>query len=111
MDNSQANKDDLAKRLEKLAREHAQQKQAEIDQRSSGDLANRFVSDHTREEYDNLKRLLLERAEEMNSKKNGGLPPFVLSGSSIQLGHVALYFSFDQPIVNRPDNRLDCASV
>jgi hypothetical protein len=35
MDNSQANNDNLAERLEKLAQEHAQRKQAEIDQRSS----------------------------------------------------------------------------
>src|ERR1700751_3350317 len=37
----------------------------------------------------------------------GNLPEFVPGGSRIELGHMALYFDFDQPVVNRPDNVLD----
>jgi hypothetical protein len=49
--------------------------------------------------------LLKERAEEMNSSI-GDLPKFVPGGYLIQQSNMALYFHFDKPIMNRPDNAL-----
>jgi hypothetical protein len=97
--------DNLAERLKNLAREQAQGKQVEIDQQKFQERVNTFISDHAREEYDNLIRLLKERAEQMNSNI-GDLPKFVPSGYFIQQSNMALYFHFDKPIVNRPENAL-----
>jgi hypothetical protein len=109
MDDSQANNsmsDNLAERLKNLAQEHEHRTQAKIDQQRSRERADAFVSAHARNEYDNLVRLLKERAEQMNSNI-GNLPEFVPGGSRIELGHMALYHFFDQPVVNRPDNVLE----
>jgi hypothetical protein len=102
MDDSQANNDILTERLKNAAQQHVQGQQAKIDQQSSQQRANTFVSDHASKEYDNLIRLLKELAEEM-SCKIGNLPKFVASGCCIQLGNRALYYQFDQPIANRLD--------
>ncbi len=102
MDDGQVNNDNLTERLNNLAQEHARGKQAKVDQRSYLERTNTFVSEYAQEEYLNLIRLLKQRAEEMNSRI-GNLPQFVPGGSCIQLGNVALYYRFDQPIGNRPD--------
>jgi len=97
--------DNLAERPKNLAREQARGQQAEIDQQSFQERVNTFISDHAREEYDNLIRLLKERAEQLNSQI-GELPKFVPGGYFIQQGNMALYFHFDKPIMNRADNAL-----
>ena len=79
MGNSQADNDNLAERLKNLAQEHGQGKQAKVDQQSYLERTKTFVSDHAREEYLSLIRLLKEQAEEMNSKI-GSLPKFVQGG-------------------------------
>jgi len=49
--------------------------------------------------------VLKERAEKIRSE-TGNLPEIVVTGSGIQLRHMALRYSFDQPIVNGPNNEL-----
>jgi len=102
MDDSQANNDNLEERLKNRAQEHARGKQAKTDQQSFRERANTFISDHAREEYDNLIRFLNERVEERNANV-GNLPKFVIRGSSVQLGHMALCLEFDQLIMNPAD--------
>ena len=97
--------DNLADRLKSLAREHARGKQAEIDQQKFQERVHTFISDNARSEYDNLIRLLKACAEQMNSSL-GDLPRFVPSAYFLQQGNMALYFHFDKPIINRPDNAL-----
>jgi hypothetical protein len=96
--------DNLADRLKNLAAEHARGKQAEVDQQKFIEKVNSFISDHARQEFDNFVRLLKERAEQMNSDL-GDLPKFVPGGYFVQQGNMALYYHFDKPIMNRPDNR------
>ncbi len=97
--------DNLANRLKALAQEHARGKQAEVDQHKFQEQVNAFISDHARPEYDNLIRLLKERAEQMNSSL-ADLPKFVPGGYLIQQANMALYFHFDKPIMNSPENAL-----
>jgi hypothetical protein len=80
MDDSQANNDNRAGRSENRTQELVQRKKAE---------------------YDELKRLLKERVEEMNANR-GNLPEFVTRGSLvIQLGHIELHLEFD-PLFPNP---------
>ena len=64
-------------------------------QQSFRQRANRFIFDHAREEYDYLISRLKERIEEKNANP-GNLPQFVLHGSTVELGHTALYLEPDQ---------------
>ena len=105
MAGSKANNDHLAEQLRNLVQEDAQRQQAKIHQQSSQQRADRFVCDNAREEYGKLSRLLKQRAGEMNSTI-GDSPKFVTSANHIQLGNTTLYYDFDQPVVNRPDNEL-----
>jgi hypothetical protein len=97
--------DYLAERLKSHAEEQARTKQAEVQQQNLRNPHEAFICDYARSEYQELVRLLKERVEKIRSD-GGNLPEFVVTGSYIQLGHVALYYSFDQPVVNRPDNEL-----
>jgi hypothetical protein len=82
MDDSQANNDNRAGRSENRTQEFVERKKAE---------------------YDELKRLLKERVEEMNANR-GNLPEFVVRGSLIiQLGHIELHLEFDQLYSNPTD--------
>jgi len=82
MDESQANNDNRAGRSENRTQELVQRKKAE---------------------YDELKRLLKERVEEMNANR-GNLPEFVVRGSLIiQLEHIELHLEFDQLYGNPAD--------
>lgn len=99
MDDSQSNSDHME---ERQAEEHARGNQAKPDTRSFGERARTFVSQHAREEYDNLMRLLKERVEERNATADN-LPKFVVKGSTVQLDHMVLYLEFDQMFEN-PDN-------
>lgn len=97
--------DNLADRLKHLAQDHARGKQAEIDQQKLMERVVTFISDNAQGEYDNFIRLLKERAEQMNSSI-GDLPKFVPGGYLVQQSNMALYFHFDKPIMNRPENVL-----
>jgi len=97
--------DNLAERLRRHAEEQPRRKQAEVEQQGLQKSRETFISDHARSEYENLIRLLKERVEEIRSDI-GKLPEFVVTGSCIQLGRVALYYTFDQPVVNHPTNQL-----
>ena len=105
MEGSKAKNDHLAEQLRSLVQDDAQRLQTKIHQQSSQQSADRFVCDNAREEYGTLNRLLKQRAEEMNSTISDS-PKFVSSPNHIQLGNTTLYYDFDQPVVNRPDNEL-----
>jgi hypothetical protein len=60
---------------------------------------------NARSEYEHLVRLLKKRAEQIRSEI-GDLREIVITGSYIQIGHVALYYRFDQPNPNQPNNEL-----
>ena len=95
MDDSQANSDNLEERLKNRAPEHARGNQAKSEQQSLRERAKKLISGHAREEYNNLIRLLNERVEEKNAN-SGNSPTFVVKGSSVEPGHLALYLEFDQ---------------
>ena len=97
--------DNLADRLRNLANVHTQGKQAEVNRQKFQEQVNTFISDKARPEYENLVRLLKERAEQMNSQI-GDLPKFTPTGYFIQQGNMALYYHFDKPIMNAPNNAL-----
>jgi hypothetical protein len=87
---------------ERQAGEHARGNQPETDTRSFRERARTFVSQHAREEYATLMRLLKERVEERNATVDNS-PKFVVKGSSVQLDHVVLYLEFDQMFMNPDD--------
>lgn len=105
MDDSQANNDYLADRLRSDAEERRRRKQAEVEQQRFQKTREALISELARSEYENLVRLLKERVEKIRSDV-GNLPEFVVTGSYIQLGRMALYYTFDQPVVNHPTNEL-----
>jgi len=83
------------------AQEHARGNQANSGQQSRQQRARTFVHEHVREEYDDLRRLLKERVEEMNAH-TGGTPQLVLRGSTVELGYVKLHLELD-PLPTDPD--------
>ena len=101
----------LEDRVKKLLEAHSQPEPAEPTeptqsrQQTFREQANTFVCQHAREEYAKFTSLLKQRAEELNSSMNDSAK-FVVGGSNIQLGHVALYYCFDHLIVNNPENKL-----
>ena len=99
MDDSQSKSDHTQ---ERQAGEHARGNPAEADRRSLRERTRTFVSQHAREEYVNLMRLLKERVEERNATADN-LPQFVVKGSTVQLDHMVLYLEFDQMFEN-PDS-------
>ena len=98
--------DELAERIKAVEQEHRERKRVEIELKNSGDRSNEFISGNAPEEYEKLKHLLKERAEEMNAV-HGIVPPFVVNGSRIERGHVELDFFFQKPIVQSPGNALE----
>ena len=105
MDDSQANNDYLADRL----RSHAEERRRRRASRSRTTKAARRLARRsslsTHVQTENLVRLLEERVEKIRVDV-GNLPEFVVTGSYIQLGRMALYYTFDQPVVNHPTNEL-----
>ncbi len=102
--------DYLAERLKAHAAEQQRQKQLEteprpLEQQSLQKRGEAFVAANARSEYENLKRLLKERAEAIRSEI-GNLREIVITESHIQIGHFALYHHFDQLIPNEPKNEL-----
>ena len=102
--------DEIVERLKRHVAEEARKKQAEIEprnpeQQSPQKRGEAFITAHARSEYDNLVRLLKERAEKIKSE-HGELPEIVVTGSCVQLGHVALYYKFEQLVASLPDNTL-----
>lgn len=96
--------DNLSDRLKNLAAEHAKGKQAETEHQKFIEKVNTFISDNARTEFDSFVRLLKARAEQMNTEI-GDLPKFEPGGYFIEQGNMALYYHFDKPIMNAPDNR------
>jgi hypothetical protein len=86
--------DYLAERLKTHAAEQQRKKQAEteprpLEQQSIQRRGEAFISMNARSEYEYLVCLLKERAEQIRSEL-GNLPEIVVTGSYIQIGHVAL---------------------
>jgi hypothetical protein len=102
--------DYLAERLKTHAAEQQRKKQIEteprpLEQQSLQTRGEAFISMNARSEYEHLVRLLKKRAEQIRSEI-GDLREIVITGSYIQIGHVALYYRFDQPNPNQPNNEL-----
>jgi hypothetical protein len=97
--------DELAEKLKAHTAEQQRRKLIEIEHQKLQKSHDSFVCGYARYEYDDLVDLMKQKVEETRSK-TGNSPELTLAGSYIQLGHVALYFQFDQPVVNRPDNQL-----
>ena len=83
------------------AQEHTRGNQANPGQQSLQQRARTFVHEHVREEYDDLRRLLKERVEEMNAH-TGDTPQLVQRGSTVELGYVKLHLELD-PLPPDPD--------
>jgi hypothetical protein len=64
-----------------------------VDDSKANNRAQQFTQ--KREEYDELKRLLTERVEEVNAN-NGNLPEFLIKGSRIEPGRFTLCLEFDE---------------
>jgi ABC-type transporter Mla subunit MlaD len=97
--------DPLADRLKKLAEQHAKGKQAEQDVKAFQERVNKYIADNARAEYQNLLRLLKERVDKVNPTL-GSLPQYVVGQQQVQQGNMAAYLTFDQPIMNLPNNAL-----
>jgi hypothetical protein len=97
--------DQLADRLKRLAEQHAKGKRAESDEIAFQQRVASFISGNARGEFERLLRLVKENAERVNPTL-GELPQYRLAGHMVQQGNMAAYFSFDQPIINHPDNAL-----
>jgi hypothetical protein len=102
--------DYLAERLKAHAAEQQRKKQAEtgpqlLEQQSLQTRGEAFISMNARSEYEHLVCLLNERAEQIRSEL-GNLPEIVVTGSYIQIGHVALHHYFEQLIPTEPNNQL-----
>jgi hypothetical protein len=102
--------DHLAERLKAHAGEQQRRKQAETEPRSPEQQSlqmrgEAFISEHALSEYEHLVDLLKERAEKIRSETRNS-PEIVVTGSYIQLGHVALHYRFDRPSANPPKNEL-----
>ena len=105
MDDGQTTSHYLAERLKSQAEEQQRKKQAEIELQRLQKNRDAFISDHAPRKYENLVRLLKERVERIRSG-TGKLPEIVVTGSCIQLGHVAMYHAFDRHAANPPTNEL-----
>ena len=97
--------DELVDQLKAHAAEHQRRMLVETAQRNFQKSRDEFVCKHARNAYEELVRLMKEKVEEVKAKP-GNSHEFVVAGHYIQLEHVALYYSFDQPIVDHPDNEL-----
>lgn len=97
--------DSLADKLKQLAEQHAKGKQAEQDVQAFQERVNKYISDNARGEYENLLRLLKERADKVNPTL-GTLPQFVVRHQQVQQGNMAAYLTFDKPFMNMPSNVL-----
>ena len=102
--------DDLADRLNAHAAEQQRKKQLAteprtLEQQSPRERGETFITKNARIEYEHLRMLLKERADKVRSEI-GSLPEIVITGSYIQLGHVALDHHFVQMNPTEPNNQL-----
>jgi hypothetical protein len=102
--------DDLADQLRAPAAEQQRKKQLEaeprsLEQQSRRERGEAFITKNGRPEYEHLKNLLKERAQKVRSEI-GNQPEILVTGSYIQMGHVALHHQFEQLIPTQPNNQL-----
>lgn len=97
----------LSDRLKRLSEEDAKQQRTEIDATKFQEQVNKFISEHSRPEYDRLLAIIKGRVEEINPEI-GDLPKFQLAqnGQEIIQGNATAYLNFDKPILNLPNNAL-----
>ena len=105
--------DYLADRLKAHAAEQQRKTQRETEprppeQQSPQQRGEAFITANARSEYEHLKDLLKGRAEQIRSE-TGNVPEIVVTGSYIQMGHVALHHYFDHLVPTQPNNQLDLA--
>jgi len=97
--------DELADQLKAHAAKQERRRLLEAEQQNLQKIREEWLYSLAAYEYEDLVRYMNEEVEDTKSK-TGNSPEFMVSGSYIQLGHVALYRQFDQPVVNRRNNQL-----
>ena len=97
--------DELADQLKAHAADQERRKLLQTEQQNLQKSREVFVYSQASHAYGDLVQFMKEEVEDTRSK-TGNSPEFTVTGSYFQLGHVALYFQFDQPVVNRRNNEL-----
>jgi hypothetical protein len=97
--------DELANQFKAHAAEQERRKLIQAERQDLQKKRDEWVYTMAAYEYEDLVQFMKEEVEDTRSK-TGNSPEFTVSGSCIQLGHVALYFQFNQPVVNRRNNQL-----
>jgi hypothetical protein len=97
--------DELADQLKAHAAERERRRLIQAEQHEREREREAWVYSMAAYEYEDLVQFMKDEVEDTKSK-TGNSPEFTVAGSYIQLGHVALYFQFGQPEVNRRNNQL-----
>ena len=97
--------DELADQLKTFAAEQERRRLIQVEQQDLQKTREEWVYTMAPYEYEDLVQFMKEEVEDTRSR-TGNSPEFTVAGSYIQLGHVALRFQFDQPIVNQRKNQL-----
>ncbi len=97
--------DELADQINAHKAERERKRLIQVEQQDLQNTRDEWLYAMAGYAYEDLVQFMKEEVEDTRSK-TGNSPEFIVAGSYIQLGHVALHFQFDQPVVNRRTNQL-----